>query len=63
MTIVTDFDIGEQVILDNGEAGTITSIRIQIKESNRGGKVQPDYKIEYEIDHSFIRFSHQIRQH
>ncbi|MES2730704.1 MAG: hypothetical protein V4714_03115 [Bacteroidota bacterium] len=63
MTIVTDFDMGEQVILDNGETGTITSIRILVKESYRGGKLQPDYKIEYEIDHNFIRFSFQLRQY
>ncbi len=55
--------MGEQVILDNGETGTITSIRILVKESYRGGKLQPDYKIEYEIDHNFIRFSFQLRQY
>lgn len=62
MTIVTDFDIGESVLLENGETGIITLIRIQVKESNRGGKLQPDYKIEYEVDHNFVRYSHQLRQ-
>jgi hypothetical protein len=62
MTIVTDFDIGEPVMLENGETGVITLIRIQVKESNRWGRIQPDYKIEYEIDHNFVRYSYQLRQ-
>jgi|GEM_PF-3586881 hypothetical protein len=62
MTIVTDFDIGEEVMLENGETGKITSIRIQVKESTRGGKPQPDYKIEYEVDYNYVRYSNQLRQ-
>jgi hypothetical protein len=57
MTIVTDFDIGERVMLENGETGAITSIRILIRE----GKPNPDYKVEYEVDHTFVRYSHQLR--
>ena len=61
MTIVTDFDIGEQVMLENGETGTVTSIRILVRESLRAGKAQPDYKVEYEVDHNFVRYSSQLR--
>jgi hypothetical protein len=57
MTIVTDFDIGEEVMLENGEIGAITSIRIVIRE----GKSNPDYKVEYEINHNFVRYAHQLR--
>ena len=57
MTIVTDFDIGERVMLQNGETGAITSIRIMIRE----GKPNPEYKVEYEVDHNFIRYSYQLR--
>ena len=61
MTIVTDFDIGEKVRLDNGETGTITSIRILVREPSRGNRSQPEYKIEYEVDHTFTRFSSQLQ--
>ncbi len=56
MTITTDYDIGDEVKLDNGEKGKVTSIRIQIREGKTGG----DYKIEYEIDHTYIRYSYQL---
>lgn len=58
MTITTDFDIGDEVKLNNGEKGTITSIRIVIREARGGG----DYKIEYEIDHTYIRYSYQLNK-
>ena len=56
MTITTDFDIGDEVRINNGERGRITSIRIVIREGRGGG----DYKIEYEIDHTYIRYSYQL---
>ena len=56
MTITTDFDIGDEVKLNNGEKGKITSIRVVIREGRGGG----DYKIEYEIDHTYIRYSYQL---
>ncbi len=56
MTITTDYDIGDEVKLDNGEKGKVTSIRIHIREGKTGG----DYKIEYEIDHTYIRYSYQL---
>ena len=61
MTIVTDFDIGEPVTLENGEKGSVTAIRIFVREAMREGKPQPDYRIEYEINHSFTRYSAQLR--
>jgi hypothetical protein len=56
MTITTDFDIGDQVRLDNGEKGRVTAINIRIREGKSGG----DYKIEYEVDHSYIRLGFQL---
>jgi hypothetical protein len=58
MTITTDYDIGDQVKINNGEKGKVTSIRIQIRE----GKIGGDYKIEYEIDHTYIRYSYQLEK-
>jgi hypothetical protein len=58
MTITTDFDIGDEVKLNNGEKGRITSIRIVIREGKTGG----DYKIEYEVDHTYIRYSYQLNK-
>jgi hypothetical protein len=56
MTITTDFDIGDEVRLNNGEKGKVTGIVIRVKESKAGG----DYKIEYEINHSYVRLNFQI---
>lgn len=58
MTITTDFDIGDEVKLNNGEKGKITSIRILIREGKTGG----DYKIEYEVDYTYIRYSYQLNK-
>jgi hypothetical protein len=56
MTITTDFDIGDEVRLENGEKGKVTGIYIRVRESKSGG----DYKIEYEINHSYVRLSFQL---
>jgi hypothetical protein len=56
MTITTDFDIGDQVRLANGEKGRVTAITIRVKGNKPGG----DYKVEYEIDHSYIRLNFQL---
>lgn len=57
MTIVTDFDIGEEVVLENGEAGKVTAIRVLVQ----AGKTNADYRVEYEVDHHFVRQSFQLR--
>lgn len=56
MTITTDFDIGDEVRLENGEKGRVTSITIRVKSSKPGG----DYKVEYEINHSYVRLNFQL---
>lgn len=56
MTIVTDFDIGDEVIVNNREKGVITSIKILIREGKSGG----DYRVEYEVDHTYVRYAHQL---
>ncbi|MDO1447320.1 hypothetical protein Q0590_13715 [Rhodocytophaga aerolata] len=56
MTITTDFDIGDEVRLENGEKGKVTSITIRVRSNKSGG----DYKVEYEIDHSYVRLSFQL---
>jgi hypothetical protein len=56
MTITTDFDIGDEVRIKNGEKGKVTGIHIRVREGKSGG----DYKIEYEIDHSYVRLGFQL---
>lgn len=58
MTIVTDYDIGDRVVINNRETGVITSIKVTVRDNKTGG----DYRIEYEIDHAYIRYANQLNK-